>query len=188
MPAQNTEINHDHFLLEHYLIPLRVTSYCCHTYIHKCTHTYIHTYIHTRTVEDWTWHDYDGARLYLRTAAINRPTVHPPGDIRVSTWRAMVVMMPAGCNSWLVHLSSLAVLPAETSGANRRNGRRSENFAHQYLKYLKGSLTRRKILRHGTSGFTSHPKEVVLRIFIALKNPSTWPGFKPWPLARWQAH
>jgi hypothetical protein len=28
-------------------------------------------------------------------------------------------------------------------------------------------------LRHGTDGFTSPPKEVVLRIFITLKNPST---------------
>jgi hypothetical protein len=42
----------------------------------------------------------------------------------------------------------------------------------QYLRYLKGSLTCRKFLQHGTSGFTSHPKEDVLRIFIALKNPS----------------
>jgi hypothetical protein len=33
-------------------------------------------------------------------------------------------------------------------------------------------LTCRRILRRGTDGFTSHPKEVVLRIFIALKNPS----------------
>jgi hypothetical protein len=33
-----------------------------------------------------------------------------------------------------------------------------------------------QILRHGTSGFTSHPKEGVLRICIALKNPSPWPG------------
>jgi hypothetical protein len=31
-------------------------------------------------------------------------------------------------NSLLVHQSSLAVLPAETSGESRRNGRRSENF------------------------------------------------------------
>jgi len=77
---------------------------------------------------------------------------------------------------------SLAVLPAETSGASRRNWRRSENFAYQYLKYLKGSLTCRKILRHGTSGFTSHPKEGVLRIFIALKNPSPLPGLNPRPL------
>jgi hypothetical protein len=29
----------------------------------------------------------------------------------------------------------------------------------------------------GPSRFTSHPKEGVLRIFIALKNP--WPGFEP---------
>jgi hypothetical protein len=43
-------------------------------------------------------------------------------------------------------------------------------FTYQYLSYVKVSLTRRKILRHGTSRFTSHPKEGLLRIFIALKN------------------
>jgi hypothetical protein len=32
-------------------------------------------------------------------------------------------------------------------------------------------------LRHGTDGFTSPPKEVVLRIFITLKNPSA--GIEP---------
>jgi hypothetical protein len=72
---------------------------------------------------------------------------------RVWAWRAMVMvlmMMPAGYNSWLVHQSSQTVLPAEISGASRRNGRRSENFAYQYLKYLKGFLSCRKILRHGT--------------------------------------
>jgi hypothetical protein len=103
-------------------------------------------------------------RLCLRTAATNEPIVNPPGDM----WgrRAMVTMMPARSNSWLFQQSSLAVLPAETSVASRRNGRRSENFVCQYLKYLKGSLTYRKILQ-GASGFTSHPKEGVLRIFIA---------------------
>jgi hypothetical protein len=45
-----------------------------------------------------------------------------------------------------------------------------------YLKYLNGSLTCRKILQHGPSGFTSHPKEGVLQIFIALKKPSPRPG------------
>jgi hypothetical protein len=30
----------------------------------------------------------------------------------------------------------------------------------------------------GTSGFTSHPKLSVLRICIAFKNPSPWPGFE----------
>jgi hypothetical protein len=36
----------------------------------------------------------------------------------------------------------------------------------------KDSLTCCKILRHGADGFAFHPKEGVLRIFIALKNPS----------------
>jgi hypothetical protein len=34
-------------------------------------------------------------------------------------------------------------------------------------------------LRHGTGGFTSPPKEVVLRIVITLKNPSTSVGIEP---------
>jgi hypothetical protein len=31
----------------------------------------------------------------------------------------------------------------------------------------------------GADGFTSPPKEIVLRIFIALKNPSPSSGFEP---------
>jgi hypothetical protein len=89
------------------------------------------------------------------------------------------VVMPAGDNSILVRQSSLAVLPAETSGASRRNGRRSEDFSYQYLKYHEGFLTCCKILRHGTSGFTFHAKEGVLRIFIALKSPSPRSGLNP---------
>jgi hypothetical protein len=34
----------------------------------------------------------------------------------------------------------------------------------------------------GPSRFTSHPKEGVLRIFFALKNPSPWPRSNPQPL------
>jgi hypothetical protein len=41
-------------------------------------------------------------------------------------------------------------------------GEGNENFD------FKRSLTCRKILRHGTSGFTSYQKEGVLWIFIAL--------------------
>jgi hypothetical protein len=124
--------------------------------------------------------NYDGVRLCLRTAATNGPIVHPPGDMWA--WRAMVMMMPAGDNSWVVHQSSLAVLPAETSGESRRKGRQSENFAYQYLKYLKGYLTCRKTLRHVTPGFTYRPKEGVLWILIALKNQSPLPGLNPRPL------
>jgi hypothetical protein len=67
-------------------------------------------------------------------------------------------------------------------GASRRNRRRSENFACRQLRCVNGFLTCRKILRHGTSGFISHPKEGVLRIFIALKIPSPRLGFNPQPL------
>ena len=34
-------------------------------------------------------------------------------------------------------------------------------------------------LRHGTNGFTFLPKEGVLRIFFALKNPTASAGFEP---------
>ena len=34
-------------------------------------------------------------------------------------------------------------------------------------------------VRHGTDGFTSHPKEGALRIFFALKNPTASAGFEP---------
>ena len=34
-------------------------------------------------------------------------------------------------------------------------------------------------LRHRTNGFTSLPKEGVLRIFFALKNPKASAGFEP---------
>jgi hypothetical protein len=46
------------------------------------------------------------------------------------------------------------------------------------MLFLKASLTCRKILRNGAGGFTSSPKEVVLWIFIALKNPSLLAEFE----------
>jgi hypothetical protein len=52
----------------------------------------------------------------------------------------------------------------------------------QRLWYVSGSFTCHKILRRGTSGFTCHPKESVLRIFVALKNPLPQLGLNPWPL------
>jgi hypothetical protein len=58
----------------------------------------------------------DGVR-HLRTAATNGLIVHPPGDMWA--WRAIVMMIPAGENSWLIHQSYLAVLPAETCGSKQ---------------------------------------------------------------------
>jgi hypothetical protein len=113
---------------------------------------------------------YDGVRLCLRTAATNGPVVHPQCD--VWAWTAMVMMPNSSTRAFWQFYQQRSL------GASRRNGR-SANFAYQYLKYLKGPLTCRKVLRHGTSGFTSHPKEDVLRICIASKNLSFRPGIEP---------
>jgi membrane protein insertase Oxa1/YidC/SpoIIIJ len=44
---------------------------------------------------------------------------------------------------------------------------------------VNGSLTCRKILRHGSSRFTSHPRGRCAADFIALKYPSPRPGLNP---------
>jgi hypothetical protein len=114
--------------------------------------------------------------MRLRTAATNGPTVHPralcergepwccyaAGKTPVSSTRTL----------WQSYQQRYLI-------TSRRNGRRREKFAYQCLRYDKGSSTSRNILRHGTSGFTSHPEETVLRIFIALKNPWPRPGLNP---------
>ena len=43
-------------------------------------------------------------------------------------------------------------------------------------------------MRHGTNGFTSLPKEGVLRIFLALKNPTASAGFEPANLSTKDQH
>jgi hypothetical protein len=69
-----------------------------------------------------------------------------------------------------------------TSRARGRVGGGSENLVYPPPWDFKTSFTCRKFVRHRTSGFTSHPKEVVLRISITLKNPSPWPRSNPQPL------
>jgi hypothetical protein len=77
-------------------------------------------------IPQWLF-DYDGETI-SQNCCHQRPCYSCPSDM----WalRAMVMIMSAGDNSWLVHQSSLPVLPAEISGASR-NRRRSENFAYQ---------------------------------------------------------
>jgi hypothetical protein len=67
-----------------------------------------------------------------------------------------------------------ALAAAETPNSGEKQGEKWQlNFAYEYLYHTSMDLlTSRKILRHGTDGFTYPPKEVVLRIFIALKIPS----------------
>jgi hypothetical protein len=92
---------------------------------------------------------------------------------------------------WLVscqqtHLWQPPVLSAgpaigDISGASGRVGEGNKNLVYPSAWDFKRSF-RCKILRHGTSEFTFHKKEIVLPIFIAVKNPSPWPGSNPQPL------
>jgi hypothetical protein len=53
------------------------------------------------------------------------------------------------------------------------------NFAYEVsLSYSCGSLTCRKIL-HGADGFNFPRKEIVLQIFIVVKNPSSSAEIRP---------
>jgi hypothetical protein len=71
--------------------------------------------------------------------------------------------------------STRALCQYSQSSSIKAEGTREGNNAFCLTNYLfntmKGSLTCCKILWHGADGFTSLPKEGVLRIFIALKNP-----------------
>jgi hypothetical protein len=120
--------------------------------------------------------DYDGVRLTSQNRGHHLPIVHLQAKCE---WRAVVMMMPAGDTSWLVYQNSLAVIPGEISGTNRRNEQRNEKFSCSVSLIRQRIFTCRKVLRHGNSGFTVHPKECVLRIFIALKNPTPQPGLNP---------
>ena len=55
----------------------------------------------------------------------------------------------------------------------------SGNFAEMTTSTPFRDLLHAANLRHGTDGFTSPPKEGVVRIFFALKNPTASAGFEP---------
>jgi hypothetical protein len=61
-------------------------------------------------------------------------------------------------------------------------GEGNENLVYTSPWDFKSSFTCRKILWHGTSSFTSHPRGKCAADFIALKNQSPWPGLNPQPL------
>ena len=55
----------------------------------------------------------------------------------------------------------------------------SGNFAEMTTSTPFRNLLHAANLRHGNDGFTSPPKEGLLRIFFALKNPTASAGFEP---------
>jgi hypothetical protein len=77
------------------------------------------------------------------------------------------------------HHNSGGTVSRDISGASRSMGEGNENLVYLFPWDLKRYLTCSKILQHGTSGFTFHPKESVLQIFIVLQNPSRRPGSNP---------
>jgi hypothetical protein len=112
------------------------------------------------------------------------------GDLRCGPW--MMILTEA--NSQLVYKSTLAAPSTGWFPVNRdfsgtlqyclvschprhlwsewEVGEGKWEFSLSVPVVLQRSFTYHKILWHGTSGFTSHLKEIVLWIFIALKNPS----------------
>jgi hypothetical protein len=83
---------------------------------------------------------------------------------------------------WCIHQSSLLWLHWRHLAA--KQGGTGQEMAAKFcpsvcLSYFKGSLTCCKILQHRAGSFTSPPKEIVLQIFITLKNPSHSAGFEP---------
>jgi hypothetical protein len=84
--------------------------------------------------------------------------------------------------NWLVHQSSLAIPPAESfstkAGGTGKVNNKFDPIIIFVFRTSKGSLTCRKTLRYRNDGFTSPPNEVLLRIYIVLKNPSPRSGFK----------
>jgi hypothetical protein len=94
------------------------------------------------------------------------------------------MMMSAGGNCRIVYQSSLAILPWEPSGSMYEEWTTEVRIlpCKNFIRIWKWFFTCRKISRHGSSGFTSPSKEVVLWIFITLKNPSPWLGLNPRPL------
>jgi len=55
----------------------------------------------------------------------------------------------------------------------------SGNFAEMTTSTPFGDLLHAANLQHGTDGFNTPPKEGVLRIFFAFKNPTASAGFEP---------
>jgi hypothetical protein len=84
-------------------------------------------------------------------------------------------------SSWFVYQSSPVLLQAESSSSDAGgSGQGNDEFflTKYFFHTWKCSLTSCKILWHIADGFTSPPKEGVLRIFIAVKNPSPSAGFE----------
>ena len=107
-----------------------------------------------------------------RVPAANAPWMHCS--------RRLIVQTLVFSRSYLhrqVSPPETLVVKGGTTGA--RNGRWILPENARLPRNIQGSFLHAVNLRHGTNGFTSLPKEGVLRIFFALKNPTASAGFEP---------
>jgi hypothetical protein len=114
---------------------------------------------------------------------------------RLLLWGGIVQSVPCNCDHFCIALpilssnnfrfinqSSLYRKQQRRLAARRGEtgrGMAAECCLRSISSYLQWYLTCRKIIRHGVDGFTSPPKELVLRIFIAIINTSLSAGFEP---------
>jgi hypothetical protein len=90
--------------------------------------------------------------------------------------------LPAVVSRCLPPCTILFILIGLLEASSSRSGDLVEkwplNLAYEHL-YARKVLLHAVNLRRGTDGFTSPPKEVVLRMFITLKNSSISAGIEP---------
>jgi hypothetical protein len=127
----------------------------------------------------------DGVWPRLWTAATNGSVVRHPGDIwalRTMLYRSRQRETPVS--------SARALWQSYKQSSVRKQEERAEIMMDLALRSIfvhthKRFFTCRKILLHGAFGSAFTTKEDVLRIFIALTNPSPLPGLNPvWCHAR----
>jgi hypothetical protein len=73
------------------------------------------------------------------------------------------------------------LVSCQTETSLQRVGEGNENLVSLFLLDFKRSFTCRKILRHGTFPLYFPSEGRCAADFIALKNPSPWPGSNPQP-------
>jgi hypothetical protein len=115
---------------------------------------------------------YGGARLTSQNCGINWPIVHLRVIVMWTVvWWYRLRLTPNSSTRgfWQLPVLSGGPVSRDIRGESRRMGEGNENLVYPSPWDFKRYLTCRKILRHGTSGFTSHPKEGVLLICISLK-------------------
>jgi hypothetical protein len=123
-------------------------------------------------------HDHDHVRQRIWTAVTNRCLLHPHRwYMSMENNGGMRWQGKTGSSTRALWQSCLQSSSSKSGGTWRREW---WILSSKYLcSYEQVIFTCRKILRHLTCRFTSRPKEVVLRIFMAPRNPSPSARFEP---------